>query len=178
MVKIPGYDLDSTELEKMAEHAGAVNSALFEAKLRTMNLQEIIGLKSKFHDEQQMFKLIVEAQYHVIAAQRCIEALHDGIEDVFKENDIRYGVNFHSMCDDCDMDTTDPNEHEYYMVLDDLWAQARKQPVNGKPELPVTATLCIGCLEARLGRQLVSTDFQYTIGVCSARLQDRTKAAE
>jgi hypothetical protein len=48
-----------------------------------------------------------------------------------------------------------------------------KTACEWKPELLVTATLCIGCFEAGLGRQLVAADFQYTIGKPSARLQDR-----
>jgi hypothetical protein len=55
-------------------------------------------------------------------------------------------------CDDCGADAEEINE--YYMVQGDLWKQARRNPVNGKPELPVTSQLCTGCLEDRLGRKL------------------------
>jgi hypothetical protein len=179
MVKIPGFDLDSETLEKLADHVGKTGGAgvdLFSAKLKVMDAQALLGFRHSYDDEQQMFNLIVEAQYHIIAAQRCLEALTSGIADTFKENDLRFGVHFHPLCDDCGVNTDDhdnPDGTEYYMVIDELWAQARKQPVNAAPALPVTATLCIGCLEARLGRQLTPADFQYTIGECSARLRDR-----
>jgi hypothetical protein len=53
--------------------------------------------------------------------------------------------------------------------------QVDASPVNGAAELPVTAQLCIGCLEDRLGRKLTHADFQYTIGERSERPEDRTK---
>jgi len=39
---------------------------------------------------------------------------------------------------------------EYYMVRDAVWIAARG---------PLLGMLCIGCLEARLGRRLVPDDF-------------------
>jgi hypothetical protein len=47
-------------------------------------------------------------------------------------------------CADCGADTFEDN-HEYYMISDDLWQTA------GADE----GFLCIGCLETRLGRQLI-----------------------
>lgn len=46
-------------------------------------------------------------------------------------------------CDDCGTDCAEINEN--YMVRDELWP-------------PNVATLCVGCLEHRLGRQLVPDD--------------------
>jgi hypothetical protein len=50
-------------------------------------------------------------------------------------------------CIDCGIDAC---ANEYYMVNDALWLQAH--PTS-------KGQLCIGCLERRLGRQLVRTDF-------------------
>lgn len=56
------------------------------------------------------------------------------------------------LCGDCGIDTTPQGERcEYYMVKNSIWKEAQKQ---GKVDF-----LCIGCLENRLGRQLVSDDF-------------------
>lgn len=52
-------------------------------------------------------------------------------------------------CIDCKADTSAINE--YYMVTDELWAKADMTPEGGM--------LCIGCLEKRIGRQLVAKDF-------------------
>lgn len=51
-------------------------------------------------------------------------------------------------CADCGVDTR--QIQEYYMVQDDLW----KSVADKKSDL-----LCIGCLEKRLGRELVPDDF-------------------
>lgn len=53
------------------------------------------------------------------------------------------------ICVDCSVDTC--ASEEYYMVHDPLWAGAGMDPHGGM--------LCIGCLEARLGRQLTPADF-------------------
>ena len=52
------------------------------------------------------------------------------------------------LCLDCGIDTMATDE--YYMVLDDVW-------LKGVPD--GQGMLCIGCLEKRLGRQLVASDF-------------------
>jgi hypothetical protein len=181
MVKIPGYDFDSDDFNKIANLAGSVVPELFEAQLNAGKLLSFIGPMRRNGDEQQMFELVVEALYHINTARRCIDKLCEGIEETFEENDLAFGVKFHPQCDDCGVNT-DPTDGiptdttpEYYMVQNELWVQARKQPVNGKSELLVTATLCIGCLEARLGKKLVPADFQYTIGKRSARLEDRAR---
>jgi hypothetical protein len=185
MVKIPGFDFDSDDFNKIAKMAGAISPSLFDAKNGTSDLLLFIG-PNRNGDERQMFELVVEALYHINAADRCLDKLFDGVEETFEENDLAFGVKFHPQCDDCGVITdhlppdgipTDTTP-EYYMVQDELWVQARKQPVNEKPDLLVTATLCIGCLEARLGRQLVAADFQYVIGKRSARLQDRAKGID
>lgn len=52
-------------------------------------------------------------------------------------------------CADCSENTK--RIHEYYMVQDVVWAAANMPLDHGM--------LCIGCLEARINRKLVSTDF-------------------
>jgi hypothetical protein len=56
-------------------------------------------------------------------------------------------------CDDCGIDTSHSYGHcEYYMVHDFIWRQAQRDGV-------APSILCIGCLENRLGRQLIGDDF-------------------
>jgi len=52
-------------------------------------------------------------------------------------------------CVDCKVNTFEIDE--YYMVHDEIWLSAGMR-LNG-------GMLCIGCLEERLGRQLVAADF-------------------
>lgn len=57
-----------------------------------------------------------------------------------------------TLCADCQAETlsTEPGvPTEYYMVHDPIWQAAGK----------IRGYLCIGCLEARLGRQLTAADF-------------------
>lgn len=58
-----------------------------------------------------------------------------------------------SPCTDCGVETLPDNDRraEWYQVTDALWAASGLGPDDGY--------LCIGCLEARLGRQLVAADF-------------------
>lgn len=51
------------------------------------------------------------------------------------------------LCADCKANTMND---EYYMVTDKIWQEAKA---------PERSMLCIGCLEKRLGRELVKTDF-------------------
>jgi hypothetical protein len=60
-------------------------------------------------------------------------------------------------CVDCGVDVTpgvdaDPiaGTWEYYMVHDEVWAAAR---------MPYEGSLCVACLEVRLGRHLTPGDF-------------------
>lgn len=53
-------------------------------------------------------------------------------------------------CIDCGVCTG--CEKEYYMLSKELWLKA-------KGDGDATGMLCIGCLEARLGRELVRDDF-------------------
>jgi hypothetical protein len=55
-------------------------------------------------------------------------------------------------CWDCAACTLCTNE--YYMVDDDLWYSA-----TDEQDTPTDVMLCIGCLENRLGSQLVASDF-------------------
>jgi hypothetical protein len=66
-------------------------------------------------------------------------------------------------CVDCHVDTWVIDE--FYMVKEELW------PLSGYGTM-----LCIGCLEARLGRRLVSSDFTdcpLNRATSSRRLQSR-----
>lgn len=53
------------------------------------------------------------------------------------------------LCNDCNVNTSIHGIQEYYMVQHELW-----ESVAGNCEF-----LCIGCLEARLGRELTPEDF-------------------
>jgi hypothetical protein len=52
---------------------------------------------------------------------------------------------FDPLCVDCDVDTVWIDD--YYMVRDDVWP------------LEENGTLCVACLEARIGRRLTPADF-------------------
>ncbi len=52
------------------------------------------------------------------------------------------------LCLDCHIDTGKANE--YYYLKQDIW---------GKIHNSIWGMLCIGCAEARLGRQLTKDDF-------------------
>lgn len=54
------------------------------------------------------------------------------------------------ICIDCGVNTSDIKE--YYMVQWDLWEKY-------VPEDNHNSMLCLGCLESRMGRQLVPNDF-------------------
>lgn len=54
------------------------------------------------------------------------------------------------LCYDCGVDTV--RIKEYYMIQFELWETAIPADIQHRE-------LCLGCLETRLGRQLVSTDF-------------------
>jgi hypothetical protein len=61
----------------------------------------------------------------------------------------KHGTKARGLCRSCRFDTIEG--HEYYMVTDKVWAQ------SGLPKLG--GMLCIGCLEAHIGRPLVRQDF-------------------
>jgi RNA polymerase sigma-32 factor len=63
-------------------------------------------------------------------------------------------------CRDCGVDTH--KIREQYMVHDELWDRARKRA----PRRAKKAHLCIGCLEARIGRELTPADF--TDALCNS----------
>ena len=68
-------------------------------------------------------------------------------------------------CHDCRVETlpVDPGHYaEYYMVRDDVWQDAIMAGLlPGLAELgpPPIRMLCVGCLEARIGRRLTADDF-------------------
>ena len=78
-----------------------------------------------------------------------------------------------SLCKDCGTNTTPAKgDQEDYMVRAEIWRAA------GMPEADGGFYLCIGCLEKRLGRELVAGDFTpHPVNTLrprqSARLRDR-----
>jgi hypothetical protein len=77
------------------------------------------------------------------------------------------------ICLGCGEDTG--KMHEFYMVHDWIWLSVMPSPHCGK--------LCIGCLERKLGRKLISSDFtNFPINYVSSwnpksqRLMDRMKS--
>src|SRR5580765_6420547 len=72
---------------------------------------------------------------------------------------------------------------EWYMVHDHIWAQSGAPTRHVMDERTQGCYLCIGCLEARLGRQLTAADFpDYPVNQVhprnTARLNDRLTAVE
>jgi hypothetical protein len=75
-------------------------------------------------------------------------------------------------CMGCGLDTNAIGE--YYMVADQLWAQA----ASAFASIDDRGMLCIGCLEQAIGRTLLQTDFKnvplnYMWPGQSARLRKR-----
>jgi hypothetical protein len=56
------------------------------------------------------------------------------------------------LCRDCGVDTYGAIDREWYHVHNEAWESAGLA-VNG------SGFLCIGCLESRMGRKLVPSDF-------------------
>jgi hypothetical protein len=91
-------------------------------------------------------------------------------------------VSFERECADCGKDTV-PHKRpgEVYQIRHSLWKKARLQPkayvIDGRryqaSKLKRTVTLCIGCVELRLGRKLVRDDFAWTMGLMTKRLRNR-----
>jgi hypothetical protein len=87
-------------------------------------------------------------------------------------------------CADCSIGTITIGE--WYVVHDEVWEQAwrgRRKSWTGR--VPGTEILCIGCLERRIGRTLVASDFIPDVpandpnnGNGSERLRDRLIAAD
>ena len=69
-------------------------------------------------------------------------------------------------CGDCDADVWEIEEKQY-SVRDEVW------PIH-----PEGGVLCIGCLEARIGRRLVPDDFTAIGKSCSSRLRARLTESE
>jgi hypothetical protein len=73
-----------------------------------------------------------------------------------------------AICIDCGADTTPctgkrgcrhKGRHEYYMVHDEVWAEAGMRTGLIHPYGGGGDYLCIGCLENRIGRRLRANDF-------------------
>lgn len=61
-------------------------------------------------------------------------------------------------CFDCAVDTLPldyGHDAEYYMVTDDLWQRATSDWPGSRRRY-----LCVGCIEARIGRELTPADFK------------------
>jgi hypothetical protein len=62
-------------------------------------------------------------------------------------------------CDDCGFDCCPADgPDEYYIVNDDVWLMAGGRQGTSRTH-DMHLTLCIGCLEDRIGRRLTSYDF-------------------
>lgn len=118
------------------------------------------------------------------------ETLHDilGLWEVNNLNEeltyealVRWGAP--TTCDDCGGDVTPYDDYgrpveggwEWYMVRSEVWEAAANQ--GGPPRI-----LCIGCLEDRIGRRLMPSDFadlpiNQPGWAASERLIDRLGAA-
>jgi hypothetical protein len=87
-----------------------------------------------------------------------------------REFDIGRGIHGRPWCSLCRTDTAAIDE--WYMVEDELWLAA----IGGDRFIRF---LCIGCLEVRLGRRLLPTDFPSDVPInqmhraSSPRLRDR-----
>jgi hypothetical protein len=79
-------------------------------------------------------------------------------------------------CADCGVGTISIGE--CFMVEDRVWERAwagRRRAWHGN--VPGQEILCVGCLEARIGRRLTARDFACDIGPSfSERLRDRLKS--
>jgi hypothetical protein len=62
-----------------------------------------------------------------------------------------------SRCADCEVGTFTIGE--WYMVCDEVWAQAWADRLKPWHALDGQQILCIGCLEKRIGRTLMASDF-------------------
>ena len=62
-----------------------------------------------------------------------------------------------SACADCGVGTFTLGE--WYLVKDEVWAQAWAGRLKSWHRLPGQQILCIGCLEKRIGRTLMASDF-------------------
>jgi hypothetical protein len=62
-----------------------------------------------------------------------------------------------SACADCGVGTI--RAGEWYMVCNEVWEQAWRGRRKWWHDLPGQEVLCIGCLEQRLGRTLMASDF-------------------
>lgn len=77
---------------------------------------------------------------------------------------------FRPNCIDCGVDTAEIRE--YYMIRSEVWLGAGMKHDHE----PGDGMLCIGCLENRIGRRLVASDFpDYPINRGAFRQSDRLR---
>lgn len=76
--------------------------------------------------------------------------------------------NYNELCLDCDKDVFELGEYAY-MVHDHVWLEAAARTGKGYGKL------CVECLEVRLGRPLVQTDFNWILPLNWARGYARSK---
>lgn len=115
-----------------------------------LDIEDAIDLAELFHSQEKL--------------AGCLDAVRDQL-------DLEIGHRFDVtpfICHGCGVNTSEIAE--YYMLTDKMWRQAF--PYG-------TGMLCIGCVEARIGRKLVPADFgdvplnMFGVGVKSERLMDR-----
>ena len=96
----------------------------------------------------------------------------------------RRKVKWRNPCLDCGKPTCPYQQpSEWYMVHDEIWAESGAPTRTVMDERTCGSYLCIGCLEARLGRQLTAADFpDYPVNqprpYNTARLNARLTAVE
>lgn len=116
---------------------------------------------------QQAIAMLVDDLHTAIDDGLGADALHD-IVGLWEANNLNEELTFEALveagkptpCDDCSGDVTPyaddgrpvENGWEWYMVRSEIWEEAYR---NGSPP----RFLCIGCLEARIGRRLLPGDF-------------------
>jgi hypothetical protein len=81
----------------------------------------------------------------------------DFIGKVLSKLSAPYAPSIGSRCAGCGLGTFTAGE--WYMVRDDVWAQAWAGRLKPWHELDGQQILCIGCLETRIGRKLMASDF-------------------
>ena len=114
------------------------------------------------------------------AVAKLVDELHAAIEDglnantlhdivgLWEANNLNEQLTFDALvrageptpCDDCKVDVMPYDDEgrpiesswEWYMVKPEIWKAAHKDGIAPR-------YLCIGCLESRIGRELISSDF-------------------
>lgn len=136
------------------------------------NAAKSLGISRQELEKRQADRAFSRLSFVERREARELENLADFIDNNTDEdeddNEESAGPDIHWDCLDCGVDTDEIKEN--YMVTEDVWLTAHPDD-DGK--------LCIGCLEARLGRQLTTEDFTKALinypveGHTSARMLHR-----